>query len=47
LRQSTLSGTDDLAAAGELFDHLKVLTASFLTIYFDAQRSHLINGGAT
>jgi len=47
LRQSTLSGTDDLAAAEELFDHLKVLTASFLTIYFDAQRSHLINGGAT
>lgn len=47
IRQSAASGADDLAVAEELLDRVKVLTASFLTIYFDVRRSHLMNGGAT
>jgi hypothetical protein len=47
IRQSAASGADDLAAAEELLDRLKVLTAAFLTIYFGVRRSHLMNGGAT
>jgi hypothetical protein len=47
IRQSAASGADDLADAEELLDRLKVLTAAFLTIYFDVRRTHLMNGGAT
>jgi hypothetical protein len=47
IRQSAASDADDLAAAEELFDRIRVLTAAFLTIYFDVRRSHLVNGGAT
>lgn len=47
IQQSAASGADGLAAAEELLDRLKVLTAAFLTIYFGVRRSHLMNGGAT
>ena len=47
IQQSTASGTDDPAAAEELFERLKVLTASFLTIYCDVRKSRIIHGGAT
>ena len=47
IQQSAASGKDDLAAAEDVFDRLKVLTASFLTIYCEVRRSHVMNGGAT
>lgn len=47
IRQSAAPGADETAAAAELLDRLKVLAASFLTIYFDVRRSHLMHGGAT
>lgn len=47
MQQSTASSEDDPAPAEELFERLKMLTASFLTIYFDVRTSHIISGGAT
>ena len=45
IQQSTASGTDDPASAEELFERLKVLAASFLTIYCDVRKSRIIHGG--
>ena len=45
IKQSSCSGTDDPETIGKMFNSLKALTASFLTLYFRKQRILTMKGG--
>lgn len=47
IRRSVLSETEDLTFVKEMFELLKGLTASFLSIYCNERRSLVISGGTT